>query len=137
MKWIKLFEGYLDQPEYEEIKIDDYLLNILNREYNLVNINPNIVNQIKGKIPNNVKFKLTDHDSRKKWREPAILVKIIELTSDKFPYGWKVTIYELEDEWFVVCEHNPLFAGLIQKSFKCDGTSGLLKCLKDRYLEVH
>ena len=126
MKWIKLFEGYLDQPEYEEIESNDYLLQILNRVDNLVTISPTIVNQIKGKIPNNVKFKLTDHDSRKEWREPAKLVKILELTSDKFPvYGWKVTIYELEDEWFLVCEHNPLFAGVIQKSFKCDGTTVL------------
>jgi hypothetical protein len=83
MKWIKLFEGYLDQPEYEEIEVNDYLLQILNRVDNLVTISPTIVNQIKGKIPNNVKFKLTVHDSRKEWREPAKLVKILELTSDK------------------------------------------------------
>lgn len=114
MRYLKLFEGYLDQPEYVEIERDDFL-NIFyrNRFENLVTISPNVIRRIGEKIPDNVTMKLVRTFPKRK--EKAIHLSDV----------WEVTIYELKDEWFVVVDDNQFF-------FKCDQLEGLLKCLQDR-----
>jgi len=117
MKHLKLYEGYLDRPEYQEIERDDFLnLFYRNRFENLVTISPNVQKRIGDKIPDNVTMKLINTFPKRKEQSIHLYHRLGK---------WETTIYELQDEWFVVSDDNQFF-------FKCDGTTGLLKCLKDR-----
>lgn len=120
MKWIKnwdsLFEGYLDEPEYKEISREDYI-NICYYQNPIVtiDISKSIINKIKEKTTSDTEVLLSKLFPKRK-------EKSIFLTNDKI--GWKVFIIELKDEWFIVVDSNDYI--------KCDGTTGLFKCLKDR-----
>jgi hypothetical protein len=118
MKWIKtwdsLFEGYLDDPEYKEISTQDFLRISYGTSEVVVDINPTIFNRITDRTDNVVStIKLFS-----KRKEKSIRIS----NTDEH---WTVYIIELEDEWFIVVDNTDYI-------FKCDGTTGLFKCLKDR-----
>jgi|LakMenE18May11ns_1017448.scaffolds.fasta_scaffold9850557_4 hypothetical protein len=135
MKWIKLFEGYLDDQFYTEIstdnsrggeywsweKIDQYIsferrvFDRLNNYYRNETFSAEPELRRVGDTDDTGNFHL---DTR----------LYVEFKSHE--PGYTVRIFQYEDEWFLVWIHS-----MEEHYFKCDQYEGLIKCLDEEIKE--
>jgi hypothetical protein len=147
MEHIKLFEGYFDQPSYEEISGDDYRIMLHTKEP--VDIKSRIGKSIKKRFNSEIKSEefrtgrsSIKYNNGKFDPGSSYLVGARQLVASlygverketyenirgiiiAYPENrWHTFIWEIQDEWFLVYDQ--------EKYYKCDGTDGLMDLLKE------
>lgn len=121
MKHIKLFEGYLDEPEWKEITKQEYQDIIQNyndisepfnlKEFNWINNNFKNTNWYPGNWTNIRGM-------------GNIELKSVIITNHFYsgPNEKQLSIYKLRDDWFIVSYK--------EKWYKCDKLDGLIKFIE-------
>lgn len=143
MKYLKLFEGYLDQPQYWEIERDEYVPDVgLLGLGDVVEMDQIFIDRLKkfgfklsevryddGALMTSM-FK-THYKNRLKYHLLSF-VSMGSYSSNKI----EISIFQIEDEYFLV---KAMVRGKVGekaelKYWKCDQFDGLIKFLKDKKL---
>lgn len=124
MKYLKLFEGYLDQSQYWEIDdISPYRDRGIIR-FPSIEMDRKIVDYL-----TKLGFAYKNHNNKMYWMD-----KTIDRRSLKSRLKEKIiSIYQLEDDYFIVDDE--VYDGSLcisSKYWKCDQFDGLKKLLKEK-----
>jgi len=123
MKWIKLFEGYLDEyyQKINRVDFDVYQWGEDNSLNNRVDFDRKIMTNIGSLLNNGFKFDRLYIGSN-----------VMTITGNRE----SILIIQLEDEWFLVRQQvEDIMSGPYNESYnyyRCDQVEGLKKLLKDK-----
>jgi hypothetical protein len=146
MKWIKLFEGYLDEY-YTEISLNEFyeMCGFGIDSNRLEDIGLDYFERLKGyKTDMNIRLSMSNRIST--LLEKVVRIISIDSTSTKFrsqgdrlreiekrPYlGYYFEVYGFTDEWFLVYFEDWSRSEKYKTCYKCDQMEGLIRLLKDK-----
>lgn len=132
MKHLKIFEGYMDRFYYENPDVST-----LSEFVDLSIDNCDKIEKIVGKSINYVELiDVANEDELEDHIGQGIMASLIEFSGTDRNFE-RVTVYELEDEWFYVevdsyenGNNGPRFTGN-HRTYNCDGFDGLKKLFED------
>jgi hypothetical protein len=137
MKYLKLFEGYLDRY-YTEIPEDEFyeiFRSGIDSSHELVDIGLDYFERLKGyKTDMNIRYNLLRPDvkgilidSSVRFRSQGERLRELE----KRPHlGYYFEVYGFSDEWFLVKFEDCCSIEVVY--YKCDQMEGLIRLLKDK-----